>query len=310
MQAHAPTLRTRLQRDQGEPMRITLADLTGQPGASETIATKDGARLFTLSVGDGPAVVLAHGYGGAMGGWFPIASRLAAQGRRAILFNQRGHGAEIFGNPASTTGSGGVSPDAMASDYRAVLEHYDAKDAVLAGHSMGGYLAQRYVLNHPDEAKKRLRHVLLLATTAGRVFEGSLQNRLQIPLIRSGALSWLMRWRGVAQAFTRSLVGEDYSEAMGDLLGPVFRSQPHRELWPVLDALGRESHLPRLGSFGVPCSILVGDRDRTTPLDQARALAVAIPGATFEIIPGAGHMLIWERVELLTSKLLMLSAPR
>ncbi|WP_405558467.1 alpha/beta fold hydrolase [Streptomyces sp. NBC_01171] len=42
----------------------------------------------------------------------------------------------------------------MAQDYLAVLEHFDVRDGVLVGHSMGGFLALRAVLDHPGVARR------------------------------------------------------------------------------------------------------------------------------------------------------------
>ena len=91
-------------------------------------------------------------------------SRLGAlveRGHRVIAFDQRGHG-------RSTLGSEGSGSAAMAGDYVAILEHFDVRDGVLVGHSMGGFVAIRAMLDHPDLAQ-RLCGLILFATWAGRV---------------------------------------------------------------------------------------------------------------------------------------------
>lgn len=75
---------------------------------------------------------------------------LVKAGYRVIVFDQRGHG-------QSTIGSSGVGSRPMAEDYRAIVEHFDVKDAVLVGHSMGGFLAQVFLLTLPEVAKKHLK---------------------------------------------------------------------------------------------------------------------------------------------------------
>ena len=69
------------------------------------------------------------------------------RGNRVIAFDQRGHG-------RSTLGSDGSGSAAMAGDYHAVLEHFDVRDGVLVGHSMGGFVAIRAVLDHPDMTQR------------------------------------------------------------------------------------------------------------------------------------------------------------
>ena len=50
-----------------------------------------------------------------------------------------------------------------------------------------------------------------------------------------------------------------------------------------------------MGSIRIPTVVVVGDRDLMTPVNHARALAAAIPGARLEVLPGCGHMVMLER---------------
>ena len=112
---------------------------------------------------------------------------LLGRGYRVIAFDQRGHG-------RSTIGSAGIGSETMAADDAAVLDHFDVHDGVLVGHSMGGFVAIRAVLDHP-EIPQRLRVLVLFATWAGRILDGAPQNRLQIPLLEYGIFQRLMRTR-------------------------------------------------------------------------------------------------------------------
>ena len=125
-------------------------------------------------------MVLAHGFGFTLLGWNLVWDELLNRGYRVIAFDQRGHG-------GSTLGSDGVDSATMAADYAAVLEHFDVRDGVLVGHSMGGFIAIRAVLDHP-ELGRRLGGLVLFATWAGRMTQGAPQNWLQIPLLRYGVL--------------------------------------------------------------------------------------------------------------------------
>ena len=112
---------------------------------------------------------------------------LLGRGDRVIAFDQRGHG-------RSTIGSAGIGSETMAADDAAVLDHFDVHDGVLVGYSMGGFVAIRAVLDHPEMAQ-RLRGFVLFATWAGRILDGAPQNRLQIPLLEYGIFQRLMRTR-------------------------------------------------------------------------------------------------------------------
>lgn len=156
-------------------------------------------------MGDGRKhVVLAHGYGFTMDEWNVVAPMLAASGRKVILFDQRGHG-------HSSIGSQGIGSAVMAADYRAVLEHYDVREATLVGHSMGGFLAIKTLL--------------------------------------------------------------------------------------ILAAFGNESYYDQLHKITIPCAVLIGSKDKTTPPFHADDLARLIPNAKKTTVPSKGHPLNWEAPE-------------
>ena len=59
----------------------------------------------------------------------------------------------------------------MAADVAAVLRHFDIRDGVLVGHSMGGFVTIRAMIDHPDLGQ-RLRGLVLFATWAGACWMG------------------------------------------------------------------------------------------------------------------------------------------
>ena len=82
-------------------------------------------------------------------------------------------------SPPST----GISAPVMAADLVAVLEATHTTDAVLVGHSMGGFLALEAVLEVPG-ARERLGGLVLAASFAGDILDGAPQNRAEAPLLR------------------------------------------------------------------------------------------------------------------------------
>ena len=217
---------------------------------------------------------------------------LLARGHRVIAFDQRGHG-------RSTIGSAGIGSEPMAADYAAVLEHFDVHDGVLVGHSMGGFVAIRALLDHPELAR-RLRGLVLFATLAGRIFDGAQQNRLQMLLganrRHATADAYQDRRRAVAGA---PMFGKRPSPAMIAVVRDMFLQQDHGPLLPILHAFMREDRYPRLAEIAVPTVVMVGSADRTTPPSHARRLAAGVPGARLVTVPDAGHMLNWEAPDAL-----------
>ncbi|MFN8147098.1 MAG: alpha/beta hydrolase [Candidatus Nanopelagicales bacterium] len=259
-------------------------------GDEREVPAHDGGTLATISAGHGPTVVLAHGFGVDRDEWNVVAAQLVDAGHRVVAFDQRGHG-------RSKAGRDGISSAAMVRDYVTVLEAYDVHDAVLAMHSMGGFVGIRFLIDHADVARDRLRGALLLATFAGDVNRDNPQNRLQIPLIRTGVLPFLVRSDLVGKPFARTIMGKKGNDAMGAAFLRMFRAQDFGSLVPILQAMVDENRYPQLGSIDLPVAVMVGTDDRTTPAFHTEELHAGIPGATLQRVPDAGHMVVWEEPE-------------
>jgi non-heme chloroperoxidase len=267
------------------PRERLLAEPTGE---EVVISRPDGTVLRALVAGEGPPVVFVHGYTARVLEWNVVWDELLARGFRVIAFDQRGHG-------RSTLGLDGIGSEAMAADIAAVLQHFDIRDGVLVGHSMGGFVSIRAMIDHPELAQ-RLRGLVLFATWAGRVFDGAPQNRLQIPLMKRGILRQLLRSKTFATLFMAAQCGSRPSPAIVSVFGEAFiqHLDEHGPLIPIVQAFSREDRYPRLGEITAPTVVMVGTADRTTPPSHSRRLASGIPGAQLVTVPGAGHLLNWE----------------
>ncbi|MGX6745409.1 alpha/beta fold hydrolase [Streptomyces xantholiticus] len=275
--------------------------LVREPQGDEALIRRpDGTVLRAVAAGDGPPVVLAHGYGVSLLEWNLLWQDLLAAGRRVIAFDQRGH-------ERSTLGGDGAGSGPMAADYAAVLEHFDVRDGVLVGHSMGGFVAIRAMLDHPGLVR-RLRGLVLAATWAGRIYQGAPQNRLQIPLLRTGVLQRWVRTPTGGVLFGAAQCGNRPSPAMISVFRDLFLRQNHAPLLPIVRAFSQEDRYPRLTEITVPTVVVVGAADRTTPPGHARRLAAGIPGARMVTVPGAGHALNWEGTEALSEAILSFPA--
>lgn len=262
----------------------------GRPldGKTRTIETADGARLHTVSVGSGErSVLLAHGFCSGSDAWNLVAPLLAEHGLRVVAFDQRGHG-------QSTIGSAGVSTAQMASDYAAILDAYELTNTTLVGHSMGGFISIAFLVDGHAASVSRVGSLLLMGTFAGDVNRDNPQNRVQIPLIRSGILQRLLRFGPVGQGFTKSLIGDGYKPEMADAFIPTFMQAEHSRLIPILQAMVDESRYDRLNEITVPTTVLVGEKDKTTPAFHTEDLHRGITGSKLVRLPGVGHGPNWE----------------
>lgn len=254
-------------------------------GSAEFVVTPDGARIYTVSSGSGPTtVLLAHAYGFSHLAWGLVVANLNALGYRTIIFDQRGHG-------QSTIGTHGVSSDSMASDYKHLIQHFSLETCLLVGHSMGGFLAMKFLVENPDMQRQPVRGCVLMATFAGDVNKDNVQNRLQVPLIKSGILMTLIRWKPFGDYFAKSLLGENPDPEVVRWVSDILLQQNHSKLVPILEACVRESYYDRLAEITVPCAVVLGDKDVTTPSFHTDDIVKGIPNATRIDVEGKGHCL-------------------
>lgn len=252
------------------------------PGDRLTVTTDDGARLAGTVAGEGPTVVLSHCWTGRREIWAPVAHRLLSRGHRVVLYDQRGHG-------SSTVGRDGYTIPRLGADLKAVLDATDARDAILAGHSMGGMAAQSLVAHHPETVADRVAGMVLVATAASGISRGVLDRRLT-RIVGSRALERLFTGR-YGHALTRGSVGatvcRDHLVATRDFF--VACPSQTRSTW--LSAMQRLDLRAALQDLDLPAAIAVGSRDTLTPVSRARELARLLPRARLDVHEGLGHML-------------------
>jgi pimeloyl-ACP methyl ester carboxylesterase len=259
-------------------------------GTETTVVTTDGAALHVHVAGpeepDRPTVVLSHCWTGNMDTWAPVAARLVEDGYRVVRYDHRGHG-------RSTAPEAEVDVSRLGADLCEVLEAVDARDAVLAGHSMGGMTAMAFAVDHPDVARERLRALVLVATSSGALARVPMSARVAPAVVASPVVERVLGSRP-GHVLVRGVHGRHAGRAA--LLAS-------RDAFVATAATVRASHLrallgmdlrDRIRSIGLPTTVVVGSRDLMTPPSHARAIAAAIPGARLVVVKGAGHMLPYE----------------
>ena len=106
--------------------------------------------------GAGLAVVLIHGYTGNLRNWV-LQVRALSDRYRTISPDLRGHGLS-----ARSSRPEDYTLDALAADVHALLQALAVTECYLVGHSMGGMLAQEFVLRYPE----MVRALVLVDTAA------------------------------------------------------------------------------------------------------------------------------------------------
>jgi non-heme chloroperoxidase len=271
-------------------------------GEERIVHTDDGASIGCTLAGpaDGPVVVLGHGWLCARSMWTPVAARLVVGGHRVVLYDQRGHGTSTSGTEAPTVAR-------LGDDLDTVLTTLDVRDAVLVGHSMGGFAAMAFACDHAEALRERIRGLLLLSTAGYGVGWGRL-DPLAMWLTRSKVLERAMLrprlgLRLVRGAFGRRPRPEDLA-ATRDLL----IATPRDTRIDCFAGFGQMDHREGLVAVELPTVVMVGRRDTLIPAKLAARTAELIPGARFEVVERAGHMLPFERPDRIAEVISELSA--
>lgn len=185
------------------------------------------------------------------------------------------------------------------SDVLAVLDRLGIRMATWCGLSIGGMVALRAALTHPD----RVSRLILLDTDAGR--ETGLR-KLKYRAIGSGAR--IMGIRPFLPAIARIMFGAVTRRRNSSLVDEWTAEAATVHLPSILhclDALmNRDSLLERLDRIDVPALVLVGEQDHSLPPSLSRRIHGGLRHATFAMIPAAGHLSALERPAAVTDAML------
>jgi 3-oxoadipate enol-lactonase len=230
-------------------------------------------------MGEGPTVVLVHGYplDGAM--WSGVARALSSR-FRVLKPDLPGRGE----TPADSAGTIGGYADFLA----AVLERLP-EGAGLAGFSMGGYAALALVKLRPTN----LKALALVDTRATADDEAGRGKRDEaIATVRSGGAAPIAEAMVPKLLSPDSLSNRDLVERLRRIISRQKPATVEADLTAMRD---RPDSRDFLSQITVPTLVLVGEADTLTPPADSQAMAAAIPGAKLVTVPGAGHLTPMER---------------
>jgi len=211
--------------------------------------TIDGLNVHYQVAGEGYPFVLVHGGHLDSSSWHAQVA-FFSQRYRVITYDLRGHG-------RSEIPVGGYSLGDCVADLGRILDHLGVEQAFLAGHSMGGYIALSFTLNHPQY----VRALILTGTNCGPVVET------------------LKAW------------GDEKAARLKHRTAPAAR----RFVKAHEANVARPDLTPRLAEIRQPVLIVVGDGDTVTPGRISEMMLKEVPGSEMQVIPGCGHMCHKER---------------
>ena len=274
------------------PARSAGPEAVHDPGSDRRFAvTADGRRIAYVGAGVGPDVVLIHGTLMTADDMRLGPMDALARDFRCTAFDRPGHGWSDHRRGAD------ASVWSQAATLRAAVRALGLSRPVLCGHSFGGAGALAYGLEHPDD----VAGVVALAPICFP--EPRLEQALFGPRAVPGAGDLLSRLLGATldpvllPALWRAMF---LPQPMPDRFAAAFpfarAGRPEQIVAEAENAAALWADLTRsalaYGRCAVPVRILCGGADIVVnALTPGGRAAAVIPGARFQLVPGAGHML-------------------
>ncbi len=236
-------------------------------------ADVNGQRLrFEDSGGDGPPVILSHGFLMDREMFAPQVGTLAPE-YRVITWDERGFGeTEFDGRPFTYWDS--------ARDCLGLLDHLGIDRAVLGGMSQGGFLSMRAALLAPE----RVRALVLIDTQSG------VEDPERLPAYRQMQQTWLEVGPvdELAQAVANLILGDP---ELNQVWIAKWRELPRENMKAPGDCLfDRDDITDRVGEISCPAIVFHGTADISIEMDKAEDLCRRLPGCAGVVrIEGAPH---------------------
>lgn len=235
------------------------------------VETAIGDLFYTLSAGptDGRTMVLVHGAGGTRLHWPAELRRLS--GATVYTLDLPGHG--------RSGGRGHDTIEGYAEAVVAFLQAIGTERVIIAGHSMGGAIAQTLALNFSTY----VGGLVLVATGARLRVDPAILETIRRDFERSTELITRFAWssdapRKLVELGRQALLEMDSHVLLSDFL-----------------ACDRFDVMERLEEIKTPTLIITGTADQLTSPKYASFLADHISDARYVTIEGAGHMVMLEQ---------------
>jgi 2-succinyl-6-hydroxy-2,4-cyclohexadiene-1-carboxylate synthase len=234
--------------------------------------------LHHVVEGEGPRVVLAHGFTQTLASWAPLAGRLRRRWQ-LVRVDLPGHG-----------GSGALRADLPAA---AALLGGAGGPAAYAGYSLGGRVCLRLALDRPD----LVRALVLIGASPGiedaadRAARRAADEALARDLERDGVAAFLDRWLAGPLFATLPAGRAGRAERLGNSAAGLAAALR------LLGAGTQEPLWARLPALAMPVLLLAGALDGKFAALAGRMAAAIGPNARVALVPGAGHAAHLERPE-------------
>jgi pimeloyl-ACP methyl ester carboxylesterase len=245
--------------------------------------TISGATIHYIEKGHGTPIVLLHG--------FPLDGRMWASQIESLSASHRVIAPDFRGFGQSPP-AGPFTMESLADDVHTLAQQLKATPFVLAGLSMGGYVALAYARKYPAD----LRGLILLDTKAeADTAEGREGRGKMIQLVREKGSA------AVGDAMQPKLLPPDAIKSKPQVVKKLRQMTDGTPAITIEHALAamrdRPDQTDLLASIAVLTLVITGDADGITPPAVCEAMQRKISKSQLTIIKGAGHMTTMEQPE-------------
>ncbi len=223
--------------------------------------------------------------------WDAVAEHLRMEGHEVLAPDLRGFGSAPLGDR-------GPAIDVMVDDMLALIGE---EAAIIAGCSMGGYVAQGIAARRPD----LVAALALVDTKSTADPDTARAHRERVAVLAEEGGDW-------SAGMIEGLLGETTRRSRPDLVITVeaaLAAAPRATIaWAQRAMAARPDARASLALLTAPVVVVMGEEDTMSPLAEQHLTREAVPHAAWVPIPGAGHLTPLEAPAALTSALLNLVA--
>lgn len=256
---------------------------TAKAARKEYIEVAENVNLHVSDMGDGPAIVLIHGYPLSDAMWEYQNHALLNAGYRVIGITLRG-----FGQSDKPYGS--YNYDQFADDIKVVLDKLDIKDATIGGHSMGGAIALHYV------AKYNAAHISKLALFSAAAPCHTKKADYDLPFFTKEDITQWVNLNNTDRPALLAAVGKKFtlsatsvSPGLGAWLGGIEMQSSPYAMEQALIALRDEDLRGDLPKIKVPTLIFNAREDKIVSFALAEDMHKKIAGSVLIPFEKSGH---------------------
>lgn len=267
---------------------------------SDLFADVNGIKICYDVHGEGDPIVLIHGFSDRKEHFRAQVPELSKH-FKVIRLDNRGAG-------KSDRPDGEYTMEVYADDIKGLLDHLDIEKTHILGHSLGGMIAQNFVLKYPERVKK----VVLLNTIPGLTPPG-VSPDLGIEIYLKNALAGMEAFKASPINAFLARAKPNYSRKFWKQMKADISKKFHG-LWSVEDLIEEKSEYgpteddyrhqakalkthnvyERLHEIHQPVLVLSADKDKTCPKLIGEKMHTLLPNSKFVVIKNAGHQSLLE----------------